>query len=118
MNTRFLSSTALATLMIAPIAGIAAYQLMQLRDTSPMIVGQTEIAEVKKDTGKYTPLGNKIVAADKKAAAPTASPAKPAELVKERPANPIEFLASYLLQHDPQRIASSQGQPQSASVRK
>ena len=40
------------------------------------------------------------------------------ELVKERPANPIEFLASYLLQHDPQRIASSQGQPQSASVRK
>ena len=27
------------------------------------------------------------------------------QLVKERPANPIEFLASYLLQHDPQRAA-------------
>jgi uncharacterized protein (UPF0297 family) len=27
-----------------------------------------------------------------------------AELVKERPANPIEFLASYLLQNDPQRM--------------
>lgn len=25
------------------------------------------------------------------------------ELVKERPANPIEFLASYLLRNDPQR---------------
>ena len=40
------------------------------------------------------------------------------ELVKERPTNPIEFLASYLLQHDPQRVASSQGQPQLPSVRK
>ena len=26
------------------------------------------------------------------------------EMVKERPPNPIEFLASYLLQHDPQRM--------------
>jgi len=40
------------------------------------------------------------------------------ELVKDRPANPIEYLASYLLQHDPQRIASSQGQPQQPGVRK
>ena len=29
------------------------------------------------------------------------------ELVKERPANPIEYLASYLLRHDPQRAGSS-----------
>jgi Dpy-30 motif len=29
------------------------------------------------------------------------------ELVRERPANPIEFLASYLLAHDPQRIGST-----------
>ena len=28
------------------------------------------------------------------------------ELVKERPANPIEYLASYLLKHDPQRQMS------------
>ena len=28
------------------------------------------------------------------------------ELVKERPANPIEFLASYLLRHDPQRAGA------------
>jgi len=41
------------------------------------------------------------------------------ELVKERPANPIEYLASYLLQHDPQRTTSPPGgQPQQASVRK
>jgi hypothetical protein len=26
------------------------------------------------------------------------------ELVKERPANPIEYLAHYLLKHDPQRV--------------
>ena len=26
------------------------------------------------------------------------------DLVKERPANPIEYLANYLLQHDPQRV--------------
>ncbi|GAX27006.1 protein dpy-30 [Fistulifera solaris] len=29
------------------------------------------------------------------------------ELVKERPANPIEYLANYLLKHDPQRIAAT-----------
>ena len=28
-------------------------------------------------------------------------------MVKERPPNPIEFLASYLLQHDPQRITET-----------
>jgi Dpy-30 motif len=28
------------------------------------------------------------------------------ELVKERPANPIEYLASYLLKHDPQRVTA------------
>lgn len=32
------------------------------------------------------------------------------ELVKERPANPIEYLASYLLRHDPARVGSN-GQP-------
>lgn len=38
-----------------------------------------------------------------------------AELVKERPANPIEYLASYLLKHDPQRAGAvgmqGQGMP-------
>jgi hypothetical protein len=29
------------------------------------------------------------------------------ELVKERPANPIEYLANYLLKHDPQRITTT-----------
>jgi uncharacterized protein (UPF0297 family) len=32
------------------------------------------------------------------------------ELVKERPANPIEYLASYLLKHDPQRVTDKSGQ--------
>ena len=30
-------------------------------------------------------------------------------MVKERPPNPIEFLASYLLQHDPQRLTDTSG---------
>jgi len=29
------------------------------------------------------------------------------ELVKERPSNPIEWLARYLVQHDPQRVGSA-----------
>lgn len=29
------------------------------------------------------------------------------ELVKERPANPIEYLANYLVRHDPQRVGST-----------
>jgi protein dpy-30 len=29
------------------------------------------------------------------------------EMVKERPPNPIEFLASYLLKHDPQRLTDT-----------
>jgi hypothetical protein len=29
------------------------------------------------------------------------------ELVKERPANPIEYLANYLVRHDPQRVGLS-----------
>ena len=34
------------------------------------------------------------------------------ELVKERPANPIEFLASYLIRHDPQRAGANTAPPQ------
>jgi hypothetical protein len=29
------------------------------------------------------------------------------ELVKERPSNPIEYLANYLVRHDPQRAGST-----------
>jgi Ca-activated chloride channel homolog len=83
MKTRFLSSTAIATLMIVPIAGIAAYQLVQLREMSPTIVGQTELAGVKKDAGADAVAGNKIVI-DEKAGTPAASPAKPVELAKKR----------------------------------
>ena len=28
------------------------------------------------------------------------------ELAKERPPNPVEWLASYLIQHDPQRVGA------------
>eukprot|EP00544_Gedaniella_sp_CCMP2646_P010180 CAMPEP_0202481766 /NCGR_PEP_ID=MMETSP1361-20130828/1249_1 /ASSEMBLY_ACC=CAM_ASM_000849 /TAXON_ID=210615 /ORGANISM="Staurosira complex sp., Strain CCMP2646" /LENGTH=104 /DNA_ID=CAMNT_0049109355 /DNA_START=59 /DNA_END=373 /DNA_ORIENTATION=- len=31
------------------------------------------------------------------------------ELAKERPPNPVEWLASYLIQHDPQRSGASKG---------
>jgi Dpy-30 motif len=35
------------------------------------------------------------------------TPSGMSEMVKERPPNPIEYLASYLLQHDPQRITDT-----------
>jgi protein dpy-30 len=38
------------------------------------------------------------------------------ELVKERPANPVEWLASYLLQHDPQRAGATGPAPPSGSM--
>ena len=31
------------------------------------------------------------------------------ELVKERPANPIEFLAAYLLRNDPSKVGANPG---------
>jgi len=31
------------------------------------------------------------------------------ELVKERPANPIEYLANYLIKNDPQRMVNGAG---------
>jgi hypothetical protein len=37
------------------------------------------------------------------------------ELVKERPANPVEWLASYLLQHDPQRAGAGPA-PNNSSI--
>lgn len=46
MNTRLLSGTALATLLIAPIAGVTAYHLMQNRNVVPMQIGETAL---KKD---------------------------------------------------------------------
>ena len=110
MKTRFLSSTAVATLMLAPIAGIAAWQLMQLRETSPTIVGQTELAEVKQDTGKDSPAGGKIVAADKKAVTPAASPAKPAELAKER----VDLGASGKAKSEADALVRSEGEEQFA----
>jgi hypothetical protein len=33
------------------------------------------------------------------------------ELVKERPANPIEYLAAYLIRHDPQRAGAPTAAP-------
>ncbi len=110
MNKRFLSSTALATLLIAPIAGIAAYQLMLVRETSPTIVGQTELAEVKQDIGKDSAAGGKIIAADKKAAAPATLPAKPAELAKER----VDVLAAGKAKTEADAIVRSEGEEQFA----
>jgi hypothetical protein len=33
------------------------------------------------------------------------------ELVKERPANPVQFLASYLIRHDPQNPNGNKNLP-------
>ncbi len=107
MKTRFLSSTAVATLMLAPIAGIAAWQLMQLRETSPTIVGQTE---VKQDASKDALAGNKIATADKKAATPAASPAKPVELAKER----VDLLAAGKAKTEADALVRSEGEEQFA----
>ena len=38
------------------------------------------------------------------------------ELAKERPPNPVEWLASYLIQHDPQRAGASKGPPPVATI--
>ena len=46
MNTRLLTGTALATLMIAPIAGLATWQLLQNPNAIPTVIGQLE---AKKD---------------------------------------------------------------------
>jgi Ca-activated chloride channel homolog len=54
MNTKFLSGTALATLMIAPLAGITAYQMMQSYDGGPILVGEIGL---KKDNA-VAPLGD------------------------------------------------------------
>ncbi len=84
MNTRLLSGTALATLLIAPIAGITAYQLMLNQNATPMLIGD---AGLKKD------------AAAKPAAAPlgleygtvrtNAEPAKPAGAYSDTELGPI-----------------------------
>jgi hypothetical protein len=38
------------------------------------------------------------------------------ELVKQRPENPIEFLAAYLVQNDPQRVTGKLPQQQVQQV--
>jgi Ca-activated chloride channel homolog len=74
MNTRLLTGTALATLMIAPIAGIATWQIMQTRDSAAVIVTEPL---AKKNVGAVE------VGVDKNAMPQTAlvdpvQPAKPA----------------------------------------
>ena len=83
MNTKFLSGTAIATLMIAPIAGITAYQLMLTRDGGPALVGEVGL---KKDSTAVQPGDNKVVANDEEIslAQPKAEPAKPVEVARKR----------------------------------
>jgi Ca-activated chloride channel family protein len=83
MNTKFLSGTAIATLMIAPIAGITAYQLMLIRDGGPALVGEIGL---KKDTTGVQLGDNKLVASDEELslAQPKAEPAKPVEVTRKR----------------------------------
>jgi Ca-activated chloride channel homolog len=75
MNTRLLSGTALATLLIAPIAGITAYQLMQNHNATPMLVGD---AGLKKDMAAEKLGDNKITIL------PAATPAMPIEMARKR----------------------------------
>ena len=83
MNTKFLSGTAIATLMIAPIAGITAYQLMLTRDGGPALVGEIGL---KKDSTSVRLGDNKVVANDEELslAQPKAEPAKPVEVARKR----------------------------------
>lgn len=83
MNTRLLTGTALATLMIAPIAGIATWQIMQTRDSAPVIfteplakkgVGAVEVG-VDKNAMPQTALVDPVE---------PAKPAAPPEIQEQR----------------------------------
>ncbi len=86
MNTKFLSGTAIATLMIAPIAGITAYQLMLTRDGGPALVRPSWIAKKDIGTKAVQPVDNKVVANDEEIslAQPKAEPVKPVEVARKR----------------------------------
>lgn len=85
MNTRLLTGTALATLMIAPIAGLTAYQLMQMRNSGAQITGMTD---AKKDAGLKanpgSPVGKVTPAARPDADGGEAAPAKPAIVARKQ----------------------------------
>ena len=85
MNTKFLSGTAIATLMIAPIAGITAYQLMLTRNDGPVLSGQVD---AKKDTGaKVNPgsdAGAGTTTAYQEPRSDEAAPAKPATVARKQ----------------------------------
>ena len=76
MNTRLLSGTALATLLIAPIAGITAYQLMQQRGVVVPVTTE-QMAAVPEEKGQG---GGQVIANTPEIAAP----AKPAASVASR----------------------------------
>jgi Ca-activated chloride channel family protein len=113
MNTRLLTGTALATLMIAPIAGIATWQIMQTRDNAPMIVSEPL---AKKD------IGGALVDDDKNAPLQTlateqvepAKPAAPAQ-INEGLADP-EFAAKAKTESDAMMQAEGELAPMPAPV--
>lgn len=83
MNTRLLTGSALATLMIAPIAGIATWQIMQTRDSAPAIVAE-QLA--KKDVGAAQSGDNKNALPQTVLVEPVlpAKPAAPAQVQEQR----------------------------------
>ncbi len=72
MNTRLLSGTALATLLIAPIAGVTAYQLMQQRGVFAPVTTEQMVA-----AHEDLPQGGPQVTADTKNIIAPAKPAVP-----------------------------------------
>jgi Ca-activated chloride channel family protein len=92
MHAKYLSGSALATLIIVPIAGIAAYQVMQ-NNAGPTYIklpSQLEAPAEKKDAAKenelQSQLGGKVAATDELTQTPLteAAPAKPATLPEGR----------------------------------
>ncbi len=83
MNTRLLTGSALATLMIAPIAGIATWQILQTRDNSPVMVteplAKKDVGALQSSEGQGAArLGDDKNASPKTSAAEQVMPAKPA----------------------------------------
>jgi Ca-activated chloride channel homolog len=85
MYAKYLSGSALATLIIVPIGGIAAYQVMHERAAAPV---QTEIPAMKKDAAVQNQVTGKVGTVDelKSQTLPEIATAKPvpAEGRKER----------------------------------
>jgi Ca-activated chloride channel homolog len=97
MHAKYLSGSALATLVVLPIAGIAAWQVMQDYSTPPVPVTQTEVKKeaLAKTETLAAPAGQRVQNQN-------ASDKKDNGLVAVAPAKPVEPALGRLREEAPQ----------------